>query len=88
VPIPFREHEFSLVRERANADGAAKGHPYLPLKLGVLWYVSRLPLINKFANLETLRTDKKVRPHPPVLRGLWTVVQALRDAGHNVYKST
>ncbi|KAK4142635.1 Acetamidase [Dichotomopilus funicola] len=65
VPIPFREDELSLVRERADANGRAR-EPYLPLKLGVLW------------------TDKKVGPHPPVLRGLHTVVNALREAGHRV----
>ncbi|KAH6630671.1 amidase signature domain-containing protein [Chaetomium sp. MPI-SDFR-AT-0129] len=65
VPIPFREDELSLVRERADANGRAR-EPYLPLKLGVLW------------------TDKTVGPHPPVLRGVHTVVNALREAGHRV----
>ncbi|KAK1835960.1 Acetamidase [Podospora conica] len=36
VPIPFRQEEFSAVRERADEDGKTRPSPQ-PLKLGVLW---------------------------------------------------
>jgi len=77
IPLPWRQVEADIIKSKINSGGLTIG-----------FYNCDGNVNAPGICLNGIRLHLQVLPHPPILRGIETVVSTLKAAGHNVFPWT